>query len=386
MHYKQIVRTGPSGCVERPWRNRSHQFVLGDPKQGSVKHHSENAIMVDGYGEALELVEEGYAIRMSDGRNPPSLVTAGSLTLLDEPFSELDALWTYTAPLAPHPLTAVMDELRSALLAEAMAIASFASINAARQFLNVDAERGDGFHEMQATDVELDAFSVTRIVRNAYEYAYGGRPGLLLSDELADQLEVFLERASRATTNHFCNPMHNEHSYIRMTLEMAYARWQLKKSPDLPVSRMAFLARMTETAARNSLSNQKIRPIDGLVPFKEAMAWLEARQGFVPLREFEKPGAAMIFDLLHEMESVRSDEPLARAIANLTQRKDCISDDCRALVQSITAKVDAAVAAKQLRVVSDLRAIARILNMPIDGSVFVIFEYFEKRMNANLSD
>lgn len=313
MHYKQIIRSAPNGAIERPWRNRDRQFVLGNPKHGNVKHHDEFAVKVDCYGEALELVERGFSIRMSDGRNSASLVAPGSLTFVDAPVRSLDDLWNYTIPVPPFTKAAVLADLQKSLLAEAFTIACIANIEAARSFSGLDLEAEQSIEEWEAEWIDLSRFRITEIVDHAYDYAFGSDHNLVMSDEDVDELEVFLERASQAPTNRFMNPMHLEETPLRLTTEMAYARWQLREGSGLTVKRLAFLARMTENAVRNSLSKEKIKPEDGLVPFHLALRWLEGRQNFLPQREEERISTDATFRALHELRS----KPISRAMTTI---------------------------------------------------------------------
>ena len=172
-------------------------------------------------------------------------------------------------------------------------------------------------------------------------------------------------------------------SHIRQTTYascIACARWQLRECSDLTVSRMAFLARMTETAVRNSLSKEKIRPVDGLVPFEKALPWLEARQNFLPQREFERPGAATIFDLIHDLRSDSSDKPFASAITKRIRWNDEGKRGPLASALSIAEQIDATVKGGQMPLASDLRAIARHLELPIDGFAVTMLGYFETEL------
>ena len=372
MHYKQIFRMAPSGAIERPWRNREHQFVLGDPKQGSVKHHDEFAVKVDNYGEALELVERGFSIRMSDGRNPASLVSPASLTLLDEPTKSLDDLWHYTSPVPPFAKELLLKELKKSLLAESLAIAYIANIDMARSFSGIDLDDEPGVHECDAENIDLGRFRVTAVIDRAFDYAFGSYPSFYLSEEDVDELEIFLERASSAPTNRFDNPMHRDDSALRMTAEMAYARWQLREGSALTVKRMAFLARMTENAVRNSLSKEQIKLQHGLVPFDEALRWLEGRQNFLPQRQAERIAANYTGWALNQLRR----EPVAQALGEILNGYE--NPEIKAAASSLAATIEVALARKKLPPALLLRDFARTLGLLIDVFVTESTTEFER--------
>lgn len=316
MHYKQIIRVGSDGAVEKPWRNRKHQFVLGDPRHGQNRHHDELAIKVETYGESLELVQKGLSIRMSDGRRPASLVSAGSLQLIDEPVRCLDELWTYTIPVPPFTLDDVLRDWRATIIAQTCRILNVVNQKAAEFFSGLDLQDVVAAEHCDPENLDLGRFLATRVIMEAYHYAFGTRPGAYLSDEDVDELEVLLELISGGPTNRFYSPLDREDSPLRVALEMAYARWQLREGSDLTVSRLAFLARMTESAVRNSLSKERIRPENGLIPYRTALAWLESRRDFLPQRESERANAADTWAALHVIK-VR---PPAAALDEIARR------------------------------------------------------------------
>ncbi len=363
MHYKQIIRTGPDGKAQRPWRTREHQFVLGDPAMGAVKHRDDAAVKVDNYGEALELVERGFSIRMSDGRGPPSLVSPGGLQLVDEPVQSLDELWTYTVPAPPFSLEDVLLDLRQALLAEALMIRNIAGDEAAAAFAGTSL--GDGAWLLEgdgdSSVLDLDRFNITRVIRDAYSYAFVPGPEPRISDEDVDELEMYLERVSAKRTNRCHNPLNHERSPIRVTAEMAYARWQLREEFGLTVSAMAFLARMTEAAARNSLSKLSIKTEGGRVPHDVAIRWLEVRRDFLPLAEWERPCSRWTWQLVSQLREQPSEEGLHRLL-EMHGRPSATRENAAAAVL-------AALRQHRLPTVAELRVLARALECNVDGFV-----------------
>lgn len=79
-------------------RHHARAFVLADPIHGAQRHYKSNAVFATSYAEALELVQQGFAIRMLNGRSAPSIVAAGSLELVERPVASLGDLWTFTVP------------------------------------------------------------------------------------------------------------------------------------------------------------------------------------------------------------------------------------------------------------------------------------------------
>ncbi|WP_353230625.1 hypothetical protein [Novosphingobium sp.] len=379
MYYKQIIRTAPNGAVERPWRNREHQFVLGDPKHGNVKHHDEFAVKVDNYGEALEMVERGFSIRMSDGRNPASLVSPASLTFIDEPTEALDDLWTYTMPVPPFGKDVVLSDLQKALRSQASLIERLASRDAATAFAGIDMDELNSFDDSDADGIKLDKFAMTSVISHAYDYAFGSMSSYLMSEEDADDLEVFLELASAADTNRFSSPMHRDNSAVRVTAEMAYARWQLREGSALSVKRMAFLARMTENAVRNSFSKEKIKPDNGLVPFEQALAWLEVRQNFLPQREDERGTSPSTYRALHTLQT----HSLGISLANIIdQCKPSAAEATKA--RELAAAIEARAGKGRLPAVGQIREYGRVLRLSIDRFTTGALTHFEQCIKVNV--
>jgi len=375
MHYKQITRTAANGIVERPWRNRSHQFVLGDPAEGAHKHHDAVAVKVDNYGEALELVERGFSIRMSDGRNAPSLVAPSSLTLSEEPIGCLDELWTYTVPVPPFSKDRVLQELRKTLWAETCKISNIAGADAAESFCGGIAE---DYHYLSYNDgeyekIDLSKFNITRVVEAAYAYSFTHGAKTFLSEEDADELEIFLELPTSAFTDRFYSPMNNESSAIRMTTEMAYARWQLREGSGLTIKRMAFLARMTENAVRNSLSKLKLKPTDGLIGYDMAHPWLEARRDFLPQREDERLNSYGTWAAIN----LANQNPLGDGLTEIVATRP----DLAKTVNLAAEPLSAALGSNRLPTVSQVRSFARAMEFNIDTFVVNAITAWESQLS-----
>lgn len=325
-HYKQITRINPtSGLVERPWRNAQGYFVLGDPKIESGLRHktSEHGVLVDNYGEALELVEQGYSIRMSDGQTS-NLVTAKSLTFSDEPTGSLDELWTYTIPAAPFTREQLEAEIRQALVSKAAETYWIAGKEAATAFLGAEFDIDDIEHSPPKFD--LARFNFTRLVLAAYESAFRIGGGPVISEEDLDEIEIMIGAFLGVEGRRYPSPADRNDSALRRTMLSAYWRWRIsdgtfftdKTLDQSMVERLAVLAQMTDQAVRNSLNKEKLSAVKGKLDAEAVMHWLVARRGFVPLREDERPETRWTYRLVHQLKHGPIDVVLQRV--NATQR------------------------------------------------------------------
>ncbi len=308
MDYKQITRINPkTGNLERPWRNRDHFFVLGDPAIGAVKHHDENAVKVDNYGEALELVQKGHSIRMADGRSSPSLVTPPSLRIVDEPYSCLDDLWTYTMPELPFSRQELEKDIRRTLVAEAAEISCVANSETARAFIGFDFDLDSADDPDISARIDLSRFNFARVVFNAFESAFRTGAAKLISDEDIDELEIMIGALVASPCRRFSSPVDRRMSPLQQTMQAAYLRWQIAEGVFLiedkldqsAVASFSALTGMTDQAVRNSLNKQGISAVKGKIEYRETLRWLENRRQFFPLREDERPNARITWEAIH---------------------------------------------------------------------------------------
>lgn len=296
MHYKTITRVNPkTGALERPWRNRDHQFVLGDPSKGDQRHHDEHAVKVDNYGEAVELVQGGFAIRVSDGRSPPSLVVPGSLEIGDDPVTSLDDYWTYTMPEVPFTQAELEQDIRSAILCHAGEISWMAGQDAADGFIGFSLGVDVIEHGEQAELIDLERFNLTRLARNAYESAFRVGKARLIGDKDIDEIELLLGAMLSKTGHRYPHPIDSKTSPLRRTLASAYLRWKIYETrlvedhlDQSGVENLAVLAGMSEQAVRNSLAKEGLSAVRGKADYLALIKWLEGRRDFVPLREDER--------------------------------------------------------------------------------------------------
>jgi hypothetical protein len=325
VNYKQIIRTNPqSSRTERPWRNRDHFFVLADPTKGAVRHHDEHAVKVDNYGEALELVELGYPIRMSDGKSAPSLVSPASLCLLDEEADHLDELWTYSMPDVPFTREALELDVRGALLSKAAEIYWLAGPATANSFIGFELDVDEVDQGTQAADIRLDRFNFARVIFAAYDSAYRTGAAKLISEEDVDELELMIGALFSAGARRYPSPADDPGSPLRRTMLSAYFRWKLSegylfghKLDQSAVESLAVLAGMSEQAVRNSLSRGGLSPVKNKLDYAGTISWLQNRREFVPLRESERPEARPTWDAIHLFKTL----PIAEALASVRSRQ-----------------------------------------------------------------
>lgn len=283
-----ISRQRPgTGAVERPWRDRHGNFVLGDPRHGGALHLRKHAVLTTDYDQAVALVRQGFSIRMAagDGR-PPSLISAGALILEDVDVVPEGAVPPRTA-LAPFSLEAVLDDLRLALIAEAAMIGHWGSDAAAAAFIGfpTSPNAGEPYHDATLQEVDLDRFRATPLVKAAYDWAYQtGSPEQFGPAQWHD-LGTLLDGATAGAIT-TPSPVGNPDSALRATVGTALARWKLEFEPRLPltVRELAYLAQMNEVAARNALAKTGIKAKGG-IDNATARQWLGNRQKFVPTRE-----------------------------------------------------------------------------------------------------
>ena len=275
-----ITRKNPkTGKTERPYRDKQGNFVLGDPAFGSELHHRTNAVLASDYDEALRLVRRGYSIRMSAGDGtPPSLISAGKLTLTDVHEPSPDDI-PDGEPLTPFSRDDVMRDLRKALVAKAAMIARWGSDEAAEAFLGFPSSE-----DADPSEVDLSRFRSTPLIEAGYDWAFQtGQPEAFHLDT-RDDLRSLMDGESSGT-NSTLSPMADADSALRVTIGTAFARWKFEFQPEslLAVRELAYLAQMTEVAARNALAKAGIRGRGG-IDNDAARQWLAQRQKFVPTR------------------------------------------------------------------------------------------------------
>ena len=282
-----ITRKHPkSGKVERPYRDKQGNFVLGDPTFGNQLHLRKNAVLTTDYAEALRLVRMGFSIRMSAGdSSPPSLISAGKLTLTDvDEVAEGDI--PAEGPQTPFPLETVLRDLQKALVVEAIRVAHWSSYEAAKAFLGFPTsdDASELYNDTDPAEVDLSRFRATPLINASYDWAFQiGKPEAFRL-ETRDDLRSLMYGAS-ADTISTMPPIGNLESALGVTVATAIARWKFEFETSLPLSvrELAYLAQMKEVAARNALAKAGVKGRGG-VDNAIARQWLSERQKFVPTR------------------------------------------------------------------------------------------------------
>lgn len=282
-----ITRKNPkTGKTERPYRDKQGNFVLGDPAFGSELHHRKNAVLTTDYDDALRLVRNGFSIRMSAGDGTPaSLISARKLTLsnVDEPSpDDIPA----GGPLTPFSRDDIMHDLRKALVAKAAMIARWGSYEAAEAFLGFPPsdDAGEPYDDADPSEVDLSRFRSTPLIEASYDWAFQtGKPEAFRPD-FWDDLGSLMNGASAGTIS-ILSPIANADSPLRVTIGTAFARrkFEFARSTLLSVRELAYLAQMTEVAARNALAKAGIKGRGG-IDNNIAREWLAQRQKFMPTR------------------------------------------------------------------------------------------------------
>lgn len=282
-----ITRRNPkTGNTERPYRDKRGNFVLGDPAFGNKLHHRENAVLTTDYDKAVRLVRKGFSIRMSAGDGtPPSLISAGKLTLTDvDDVAEGDI--PPQSPLTPFTRDEVMLDLRKALVAEAAMIAHWGSYEAAEVFLGFPSsdDAGEPYDDADPVEVDLSRFRATTLIDASYDWAFQTGKPEAFRPESWDDLGSLMDGASPGTIS-TSSPMGDPDSALRVTIGTAFARWKFEFETWLPLSvrELAYLAQMTEVAARNALAKAGLKGRGG-IENDTAREWLAQRQKFVPTR------------------------------------------------------------------------------------------------------
>ena len=282
-----ITRKHPkTGKTERPYRDKQGNFVLGDPAFKSELHHRKNAVLTSDYGEALRHVRKGFSIRMSAGDGtPPSLISAGKLTLTDVDEPSPDDI-PAGGPITPFSRDDVMHDLRKALVAKAAMIARWGSLEAAEAFLGFPPsdDAGEPYDDADPSKVDLSRFRSTPLIEASYAWAFQTGKHEALRPDLWDDLGSLMHGASAGTIS-ILSPMADAGSPLRVTIGTAFARrkFEFERGTLLSVRELAYLAQMSEVAARNALAKAGIKGRGG-IDNDIAREWLTQRQKFVPTR------------------------------------------------------------------------------------------------------
>lgn len=323
--FDAINRINPaSGEREKPWRNRSHEFALSGPSSGVSRYSVESeSVLVDNYGEAVELVRQGYSIRLSDGRSPPTLVSPRSLVIEVGHVKGLDDLWTYTMPAFSPTRSEVEEDIRASIAAIATEIAWIASAEISSAFAG--ALYSAEVSRIEAGAIDLSRFNFTRVVLAAHASAFRTTNSLPIDNAELNELEILIGGTFSGALRRYPNPVDDQASALRRTMLCAYWRRQISEGRlfenDLVdasiVEKLAVLSNMTEQAVRNSLNKNGLSSIKGRLDYAAIIRWLENRRDFVPLREQERPGASNTSEALHLFETLPQRDALPTIAARL---------------------------------------------------------------------
>jgi plasmid maintenance system antidote protein VapI len=284
-----ITRVNPrTGQTERPWRNRDGLFVLGDPAHGAQRHHDKFAVKVGTIEEVATLVAQGFSVRMSDGRNPASLIAADSLSVEQIKGGDPGKLFAETTPKPPFKKKDMMDELKQIMLVQANQIAHAGGLDFATSFIGFEAS--DSFYPFCREDiakVDLTRFRAAHYLDRAYDYAFQVEKYWDWQDGLAQDIREFVLGANPQSSDGEASPLCNLSGLCRLTADTAFARWRLNEGSDLSIRELALLAQMTEAAVRNALSKERITIDNGEVDGTVAESWLHKRRDFIATRSDE---------------------------------------------------------------------------------------------------
>ena len=80
----QVLRHRDDGDIFHPHKNRAGQYVLGDPKHGSSKHHAPNKVIVATLEQAVQLVErQGFSFWMKGQKSKQTnLISADQIEII----------------------------------------------------------------------------------------------------------------------------------------------------------------------------------------------------------------------------------------------------------------------------------------------------------------
>lgn len=185
----------------------------------------------------------------------------------------------------PFTIDEVLLELRMQIWCTASQVALLGCYELAVEAIEPDAEFG--MNETPAAHlpkINLDAFSITKTVRDAYAFAFQvNSPERFGADDWGD-LGAFVSGGVRHSWTGDFSPAYQDQSKLRHVADMVTGRVELLTDGALSIRQLALLANMIEPAVRSSLSTEGIktegRPAS--LPAATALAWLRKRRGFVP--------------------------------------------------------------------------------------------------------
>jgi hypothetical protein len=286
----RISRLNPkSGLVEQPYRDKDGQFVLADPAGGAQRQQAKYAVKVATTAEAVEYLQKGFPIRMTDGKSAPALVSAKSLTITPvEVEGEDESSLGAGASRNPLPAKdAVMEELKKLLCVQAGHIALTGSTEAAVAFIGFESDAGSYPYEIGMDEwkkVDLSRFKIQWRMSAAYDYAFQCGEYWHFDTSHAEDIRAFVGGIPPYDITGSGYIFMSQDGLCRRIADTAYARWNLTDGNDLTVRELSLLANITESATRTALSREGISAPEGTLSNDQALDWLRGRRGFIPTK------------------------------------------------------------------------------------------------------
>ena len=183
----------------------------------------------------------------------------------------------------PFLLADALEELRMLIWCTASQVALLGRSDLAEAMIETDTEFGMS-ESPDLAKINLDAFSATITITEAYDFAFQvNDAGLFSADDWGDLLGIVYGGVRHSWAGEI-SPQWHEDSKLRHVGDMVQGRVNLLMGNALSIRQLALLANMVEPAVRSSLSAEGIktegRPAS--LPAATALAWLRGRRGFVP--------------------------------------------------------------------------------------------------------
>lgn len=333
----------------------------------------------------MELVRQGFAIRMSDGRSAPSLVAARSLELVDGTVASLDDLWTFTMPEVPFTLETVLEELREHIQSQASDIGCIAGNEAASAFIGFPFDWHEDSESREARDrIDLARFNMTRIVTAAWHSAFRPTPASpAISEEDVDELEQILCGSLVRFHRRHGSPLDCDGSPLQRTILSAYYRWQIidgcflpedalpdSGRPDHSVTEaIGALTGMPASAVRNTLSRDGLSLVRSKMDREALIEWIVTRRNFAPMRESETWPSRWAWTVAGDLHFAPAGEGFARVRERM--QATATPDLPAAEAAIVTSR-----AAKAMPTHAELRRYAEALQVSPDSLIEALHTYW----------
>lgn len=198
-----------------------------------------------------------------------------------------DNIETYRLPFT---IEEVLDELRMTIWCSASQLALLGRSDLADAIIGP--ETNFGMNETPHSylkNIDLNAFSITRTVKDGYDFAFQvNDPGRFSGDDWGDLTSFVYGCVRRSWSGDYAPPLMEGSKLVHMA-DMVQGRMALMLGDALSIRQLALLANMTEAAVRSALSAEGIktegRPAS--LPAETAKVWLRGRRGFIPTADGE---------------------------------------------------------------------------------------------------